>query len=96
MVLCFESAKSLFLILRNHIETFRITQKFDMWHLHLHEGAIKPFSNLTELAKSIKTQAKQKFRLAPSEYGMLKSDAIFITYGTKISNLARTLLMAKN
>lgn len=40
-----------------------------MWHLHSHEGIIKPFANLTELAKSIETQANQKFRLAPSEYG---------------------------
>lgn len=39
----------------------------------MHEGTIKPFSNLTELAKSIKTQAKQKFRLAPSEYGTSKA-----------------------
>lgn len=40
-----------------------------MWHLHEHIGTIQPFNNLTELAKSIKTTAKQKFRLAPSEYG---------------------------
>lgn len=40
-----------------------------MWHLHSHEGTIKAFNNLTELAKSLKTQSRQKLRLAPSEYG---------------------------
>lgn len=39
-----------------------------MWQLHLQEGSIS-FSSLTELAKSIPTESKQKFRLAPSEYG---------------------------
>lgn len=50
-----------------------------MWHLHSHEGTIRPFANLTEVAKNIKTQAKQKFRLAPSEYGkhFTLSGAIF-------------------
>lgn len=40
-----------------------------MWHLHLLDGTVTLFSSLTELAKSISTQSKQKFRLAPSEYG---------------------------
>lgn len=39
-----------------------------MWLLHIPEGSIS-FSSLTELAKSITTESKQKFRLAPSEYG---------------------------
>lgn len=50
------------------IETFKITQHFNMWQLHLQEGSIS-FSSLTELAKSIPTESKQKFRLAPSDYG---------------------------
>lgn len=49
-----------------------------MWHLHSHEGTIKAFNNLTELAKSIKTQSKQKFRLAPSEYGKHNIEIDFI------------------
>lgn len=48
-----------------------------MWHLHSHEGTIKAFNNLNELAKSIKTQSKQKLRLAPSEYGKFYSNKLF-------------------
>lgn len=40
-----------------------------MWHLHLLDGSVSRFSSLTELAISISTQSKKKFRLAPSEYG---------------------------
>lgn len=42
-----------------------------MWHLHSHEGTIETFGNLTELAKSLITQSRQKLRLAPSEYGKI-------------------------
>lgn len=54
---------------RNNIETFKITHEYDRWHLHLHDRTVKTCNNLTELAKNIKTQSKQKLRLAPSEYG---------------------------
>lgn len=54
---------------RNHVETFKITHDYDSWHLHLHDRTIKTCNNLTDLAKNIKTQSKQKLRLAPSEYG---------------------------
>lgn len=49
-----------------------------MWHLHSHEGTIKAFNNLNELAKSIKTQSKQKLRLAPSEYGKFHSNKLCV------------------
>lgn len=68
---------------RNHIETFKITPQFDMWHLHSHDGRIEAFSSLTELAKSIKTQGKQTFRVAPSEYG--KSFRIELKYNFNLN-----------
>lgn len=43
-----------------------------MWHLHSHEGTIETFGNLTELAKSLIIQSRQKLRLAPSEYGKIR------------------------
>lgn len=55
---------------RNNIETFKITHEYDRWHLHLLDKTVKTFHNLIELAKNIKTQSKQKLRLAPSENGM--------------------------
>lgn len=79
--LCINWNKSLFFIglvysvqsdsSRPTIETFKITQKFNTWELHL-QDITKIFNSLTELAKSITTDSKQKFRLAPSDYGKQK------------------------
>lgn len=48
-------------------ETFKITHEHDKWHLHTTDS-VHTFDNLAELAKSIKTQSKDKLRLAPSEH----------------------------
>lgn len=56
---------------RNHIETYKITEKYDTWHLHHHLGTIMSFSDLPELAKSIKIfQNHRPLRVTPSDYGM--------------------------
>lgn len=57
---------------RNHIETYKITEKFDTWHLHSHLGTIMSFSDLPDLARSIKVQPNHRpLRVPPSDYGNL-------------------------
>lgn len=60
---------------RNHVETFKITRGYDdTWCLHLPDETKITCNNLTEIAKNIKTQSKQKLRLAPSEYGRFNNE----------------------
>ena len=58
---------------RNQPETFKITLKNKIWQLHNHNnnGEIQEFENISNLARSVHTESIQKFRLAPSEYGLL-------------------------
>lgn len=53
-------------------ETYRVTNEYNnMWHLHGHDDGAKPstFNDLVELVTSIRTEAKQKTRLAAGENG---------------------------
>lgn len=54
-----------------HPETFKITKQHRYgnitWDLHT-QSDVKSFDTLQELAKSIKTEAANKLRLAPSDY----------------------------
>lgn len=78
IILWFDVAKSrgifthiFFFFRRNHIETYKITEKYDTWHLHHHLGTIMSFSDLPDLAKSIKIlQNHRPLRVTPSDYGM--------------------------
>lgn len=49
-------------------ETMRLTNDYGMWQLHTNDGPVQSFCSLPDLARSIRTEAPQKLRLAPSEY----------------------------
>lgn len=71
------------IIASNQPETYKITYDYNTWNLHKIDG-IKSFNNLQDVARSIMTKSKQKFRLAPSEYGTCVTLYTFISVKTKL------------
>lgn len=69
-----------FRLYRTFPQTFQITYKDEMWHLHRTTQEILSFNDLVELANAIGTESKGKIRLSPSEYGKLEKCSVGFSF----------------